>query len=226
MNTRITVAIADDHGLMRQGIASMLAHIPDIEVIGEVQGGEEAINFTNTTQPDVFLMDIKMRGMTGIEAARWITDINPKIRVILISAEANRDYISAGIKAGIAGYVLKDIDKDDLITAIRTVVKGERYFSPEVMTIVFQDFYSQEKGTATPNATRETRNDLTRREIEVLKLIGEGKSLKEIADQLFINIKTVETHKLNIQTKLNLTNVAQLVRFAIENNYVAVGKGK
>jgi DNA-binding NarL/FixJ family response regulator len=93
------------------------------------------------------------------------------------------------------------------------------------MTIVFQDFYSQEKGMATPNATRETRNDLPRREIEVLKLIGEGKSLKEIADQIFINIKTVETHKLNIQTKLKLTNVAQLVRFAIENNYVIVGQG-
>jgi DNA-binding NarL/FixJ family response regulator len=224
MSTRITVAIADDHGLMRQGIASMLANIPDIEVVGEMQGGEEAINFTNTTQPDVFLMDIKMRGMTGIEAARWITDINPKIRVILISAEANREFISAGIKAGIAGYVLKDIDKEGLVTAIRTVVKGERYFSPDVMTVVFQDFYSQEKGT-TPATPRETRNDLTRREIEVLKLIGEGKSLKEIADQLFINIKTVETHKLNIQTKLNLTNVAQLVRFAIENNYITVGKG-
>ncbi|MBT1690353.1 response regulator [Dawidia soli] len=224
MSPRITVAIADDHGLMRHGIASMLAHIPDIEVIGEVQGGEEAINFTNTAQPDVFLMDIKMRGMTGIEAARWITDMNPRIRVILISAEANRDFIAAGIKAGIAGYVLKDIEKDDLVTAIRTVVKGERYFSPDVMTIVFQDFYSQEKGDAPPTA-REPRNDLTRREVEVLKLIGEGKSLREIADQLFINIKTVETHKLNIQTKLNLTNVAQLVRFAIENNYVVVGKG-
>lgn len=217
----IKVAIADDHGLMREGIASMLENVPDIKVIGMVQGGEEAVNLTNTVLPDVFLMDIKMRGMSGIEATRWITDINPDIRIILISAEANKEFIAAGIKAGIAGYVLKDISKDALLTAIRTVIKGERYFSPEVMTIVFQDFYTQEKVEKTPGA-REVKTDLTKRELEVLTLIAHGKSLKEIADQLFINIKTVETHKLNIQGKLNLTNTAQLVRYAIENKIVNI----
>jgi DNA-binding NarL/FixJ family response regulator len=163
-----------------------------------------------------------MRGMTGIEAARWITDINPNIRIILISAEANKEFIAAGIKAGIAGYVLKDIDKEALINAIRTVIKGERYFSPDVMTIVFQDFYAQEKVEKIPGA-REIKTDLTKRELEVLTLIAHGKSLKQIADELFINIKTVETHKLNIQGKLNLTNTAQLVRYAIENKIINLG---
>ncbi|SKC58113.1 response regulator [Ohtaekwangia koreensis] len=218
----IKVAIADDHGLMREGIASMLENVPDITVVGTVQGGEEAVNLTNKIQPDVFLMDIKMRGMTGIEAARWITDINPNIRIILISAEANKEFIAAGIKAGIAGYVLKDIDKEALINAIRTVIKGERYFSPDVMTIVFQDFYAQEKVEKIPGA-REIKTDLTKRELEVLTLIAHGKSLKQIADELFINIKTVETHKLNIQGKLNLTNTAQLVRYAIENKIINLG---
>jgi DNA-binding NarL/FixJ family response regulator len=216
--TKIKVAIADDHGLMRQGIASMLEHVPDIVVVGIVEGGEEAVNLTHNFQPDVFLMDIMMRGMTGIEAARWITDINPSIKIILISSEANKEFISTGIKAGIAGYILKDTDKDGLLKAIHAVMKGERYFSPEVMTIVFHDFYDQEKEER--QAADDHRTDLTRREREVIKLIAEGRSLKEIADQLFISIKTVETHKLNMQTKLNLTNTAQLVRYAIEKGLV------
>ena len=225
MSSRIKVAIADDHGLMRQGIALMLQHVPDMEVVGVVSSGEEAVNLTHQIVPDVFLLDIVMRGMTGIEAARWITDLNPNIRIILISSEANKEFISTGIKAGIAGYVLKDIDRDTLILAIRKVMNGERFFSPEVMAIVFHDFYASEKGgkeiVSSPKISA-----LTRREEEVIKLIAKGKSLKEIAEQLFITIKTVETHKLNIQSKLNLSNTAQLVRYAIENKLVSIEKSE
>jgi len=222
MCAKIKVAIADDHGLMRQGIASMLQNAADIEVVGVVSGGEEAVNLTHEIVPDVFLLDIMMRGMTGIEAARWISDLNPGVKIILISGEANKEFIAAGIKAGIAGYVLKDIDQETLISGIRKVVGGERFFSPEVMAIVFQDFYANQKGGV--RETTENKSILTRREEEVLKWIAKGKSLKEIAELLFITIKTVETHKLNIQSKLNLTNTAQLVRYAIEKKLVSIEK--
>ena len=220
MTEKIKVAIADDHGLMRQGIASMLENVSDIEVVGIVEGGEEAVNLISRTLPDVFLMDIMMKGMTGIEAARWISDINPSIRIILFSSEVNKEFISTGIKAGIAGYLLKEAGKETLLAAIRTVMKGERYFSPEVMSYVFQDYYTNEK-EGTP---RKATSELTRREEEVLKLVAKGKSTKEIVDLLFISIKTVETHKLNVKSKLNLSNTAQMVRYAIENEIVRIEK--
>ncbi len=219
MSLKIKVAIADDHGLMRQGIASMLEGLEDVEVIGIVEGGEEAINLTATTVPDVFLMDVVMKGMSGIEATKWIKDSNPSIKIIIISGEVSKDFITRGIKAGISGYLPKDVDKDTLVEAIRTVMRGEHFFKSEVMAHIIEDFGdSKHRKLDKPN--------LTKRETEILKCIAQGLSLKEVADLLFISLKTVETHKLNIQSKLNLSNIAQLVRYAIENNLVAISKPK
>lgn len=215
---KINVVIVDDHGLLRQGIASLLQNISDIDVIGSLSSGEEAISLPPTVKPDIFLMDILMKGMTGIEATRWIKEQNPGIKIILISSEVNKDFISAGIKSGIDGYLPKDVGKDELITAIRKVMGGDRYFSQQVTALVFQDFYLQKtegKGLPTKKS-----NELTKRENEVLILIANGKSLKQISEELFISIKTVETHKLNIQDKLGLSNTAQLVKFAIEQKLV------
>lgn len=224
MKAKIKIAIADDHGLMREGLSLMLQGVSDLEIVGVVGSGEEAVNLTSSVVPDVFLMDIVMRGMSGIEAARWIMDSNSSIKVILISSELNKEFISAGIKAGIYGYVPKNAEKETLLAAIQTVMKGERYFSPEVMSLVFDEFYGTESGTKPPSS--KNKSGLTRRELEVIKLIGQGKKLRSIADQLFISVKTVETHKLNIQNKLNLSNTAQLVRYAIEHKLVSLGKGK
>jgi DNA-binding NarL/FixJ family response regulator len=163
-------------------------------------------------------MDIMMRGMTGIEAARWIKEQKPDTKIILISGEVNKEYIAAGIKAGINGYLPKDSSRDTLIQAIQAVMKGERYFSPEITSLVFEDFYLKEKeGKGLP---RKKTNELSKREEEVLALIASGKSLREIADTLFISVKTVETHKQHIQDKLNLRNTAQLVKYAIENKVI------
>jgi DNA-binding NarL/FixJ family response regulator len=223
MNKPIRVAIADDHALLRKGIISLLEKSEHITIVGEMSSGEEAINFANDHLPDVFLLDIVMRGMTGIEAARWIKEQTPQVKIILISSEVNKDFISAGIKSGIDGYLNKDIDRETLITAIQTVMKGERYFSPEITALVFQDFFLKEKdGKGLP--TKKT--GLSKREEEVLTWIANGKSLKEIAEELFISIKTVETHKLHIQDKLGLTNTAQLVKYAIEKGLIDVNKGK
>ena len=165
-----------------------------------------------------------MKGMTGIEATRWIKENNSKIKIILVSSEVNKDYITAGIKSGIDGYLPKDTDKDTLLMAIHSAMKGEKYFSPEITALVFQDFYLKEKdGKGLP--TKKTL-ELTRREEEVLVLIAHGKSLKEIAEELFISVKTVESHKMHIQDKLGLNNAAQLVKYAIEHDLIELKKPK
>lgn len=224
MSKKIRVAVADDHGLMRQGLISLLRGDESIDVIGDVDSGEGAVNLANELSPDIFLMDIVMKGMTGIEATRWIKERNPKVKIILISSEVNKDYITAGIKSGIDGYLPKDTDKETLIMAIHTAMKGEKYFSPEITALVFKDFYLKEKdGKGLP--TKKTQ-ELTRREEEVLVLIAHGKSLREIADELFISVKTVESHKMHIQDKLGLTNAAQLVKYAIEHGMIELKKPK
>ena len=223
-NKSIKIAIADDHGLLRQGIEALLKKMDNVEVIGSMSSGEEAVNFAREHNPDVFLLDIVMRGMTGIEATRWIKEQNPESKIILISSEVSKEYISAGIKSGIDGYLNKDVDQQTLFTAIQTVLKGERYFTPEVTALVFQDFFLKEKsGKGLPSKKTSV---LSKREEEILTLIASGKALKEIAEELFISNKTVETHKLHIQDKLGLTNTAQLVKYAIEHGFIELNKKK
>lgn len=220
----IKIAIADDHGLLRQGIEALLKKMDNVEVIGSMSSGEEAVNFAREHNPDVFLLDIVMRGMTGIEATRWIKEQNPESKIILISSEVSKEYISAGIKSGIDGYLNKDVDQQTLFTAIQTVLKGERYFTPEVTALVFQDFFLKEKGGK--GLPSKKTSILSKREEEILTLIASGKALKEIAEELFISNKTVETHKLHIQDKLGLTNTAQLVKYAIEHGLIELNKKK
>lgn len=224
VNKLIKIAIADDHGLLRQGIEALLKKMDNVEVIGSMSSGEEAVNFARENNPDVFLLDIVMRGMTGIEATRWIKEQNPESKIILISSEVSKEYISAGIKSGIDGYLNKDVDQQTLFTAIQTVLKGERYFTPEVTALVFEDFYLKETQGKSSPAKKTTV--LSKREEEVLTLIANGKALKEIAEELFLSIKTIETHKLHIQDKLGLSNTAQLVKYAIEHNLIELTKKK
>jgi DNA-binding NarL/FixJ family response regulator len=220
----IRVAIADDHGLLRHGIMSLLQKMEDVIIVGDMSSGEEAVNFAQEHEPDVFLLDIMMHGMSGIEAARWIKEQAPSVKVILISSEVNKDFISAGIKSGINGYLNKDVDGNTLFAAIKAVMKGERFFSPEITALVFEDFYLKEKvGKGLPS---KKTSDLTKRELEVLVLIAQGKTLKEIAEDLFLSVKTVETHKMHIQDKLGLSNTAKLVKYAIENNLIELKKPK
>lgn len=215
MSAKIRVAIVDDHSLLRQGIFLLLQDDDSLEVVATASNGEEAVTLFSTHEIDVFLMDIVMRGMNGIEATRWIKEQSPEVKIILLSSEVNKDYIAAGIKAGINGYLPKDSSKELLIQAIQEVMKGQRFFSPEVTSLVFQDFYLKEKeGKGLP---KKKINEISKREEEVLIHIASGKSLREIADELFISVKTVETHKQNIQEKLGLKNTAQLVKYAIDH---------
>lgn len=218
MDRKISIAVADDHGLMRHGIVSLLEEDPEIQVVASVSSGEDAVNVANNRPPDVFLLDIVMKGMSGIEATRWIKDQNPGIKIILLSSEVSKEFISEGMRMGIDGYLLKDCSRETLLEAIRTVMRGEKFFSPEVTNLIFRDFYLKEtEGKGLPSSKAK---ELSKRETEVLVLIASGKTIKEIGEHLFISPKTVETHKSHIMDKLELTNTAQLVKYAIENKLV------
>lgn len=219
MNKKIRILLADDHKLIREGVASMILQTEDMEVVASVGSGEDSINACRELSPDVVLMDIMMPGMTGIEATRWIKTTDAQIKVILVSQEVSKEYVSAAIKSGVDGYLPKDIDGDTLLLAVRSVHSGQRFFNDAIMKLVFEDFYSSEK-----SKTTRTRlpNELTNREFEVLKLVASGKPNKQVAEELFISVKTVETHKTNILEKLGLKNTPELVKYAIKNKIISV----
>lgn len=216
---KIRVLIADDHQLIREGIESMLSDVDEIQIVGLASSGEEAINLARSTWPNVVLMDIVMPGMSGLEAARWIKDVDDTIRVIIVTMEVSRDYVSAAIKSGVDGYLPKNIGKEELVEGIASVHGGERYFNDAIKKLIFEDFYSLEKQK---KQKRSLSNQLTRRELEVLALLASGNSNPEIAEALVISVKTVETHKAHILIKLGLNNSAELVRYAVKNNIISV----
>lgn len=197
----------------------MFEGVTDMEVVGMASTGEEAINMIRSTKPDLVLMDILMPGMNGIEATRWIKEIDNNIRIIIVTMEISKEYVSAGIKSGVDGYLPKDIGKKTLLEAIRAVYAGERYFNDAIKKLIFDDFYSVEK---LKNPKKALPNQLTKREGEVLALVASGKPNKDIAEALFISVKTVETHKTHILIKLGLNNNAELIRYAIKNNIISI----
>lgn len=216
---KIRLLIADDHKLVREGIKSMLSGVEEIEVVGMASSGEEAINIARAELPDVVLMDIIMTGMNGIEAARWVKEIQDRIKVIVVTMEVSKDYVSAAIKSGVDGYLPKDIGREVLLDAILTVHKGKQYFNDAIKKLIFEDFYAVEK---LKNPKKALPNQLTKREMEVLALVAAGKSNKDIAEALFISVKTVETHKTHVLIKLGLNNNAELVRYAVKNKIISI----
>ena len=216
---KIRLLIADDHKLVREGIGSMLSGVEEIEIVGMASSGEEAVNVARAELPDVVLMDIIMPGMNGIEAARWIKEIQDGIRVIIVTMEISKDYVSAAIKSGVDGYLPKDIGKEVLVDAIRTVYRGKQFFNDAIKKLIFEDFYEVEK---LKNPKKSLPNQLTKREMEVLALVAAGKSNKDVAEALFISVKTVETHKTHVLIKLGLNNNAELIRYAVKNKIISI----
>lgn len=216
---KIKILIADDHQLVREGIESMVSGVKDMQVLGMVPSGEEAINHVRMDKPDIVLMDILMPGINGIEAARWIKEIDERVRVIILTMEVSKDYVTAAIKSGVDGYLPKNISKETLLAALRAVYAGERYFNDAIKKLIFEDFYTIEK---MKSPKRVLSNQLTRRETEVLALVASGKSNREVADAMSISVKTVETHKTHILMKLGLSNNTELIRYAIKYNIIAI----
>jgi DNA-binding NarL/FixJ family response regulator len=206
----IKILIADDHGVVRQGLRSLLEQQPDMEVVGEAEDGRKALELVRKIQPDIVIMDVSMPNLNGVGATSQILHEFPNIKVIALSMHSNTIYVGDMIKAGASGYVLKECLFGELVEAVRVVSKGGTYLSPLVVGIVVSDYVK--RLTDVGSRPLET---LTDREREVLQLIGEGKSTKEIALALHVSTKAVEANRRRIMEKLHSRTVADLVRWAM-----------
>lgn len=212
---KIQLILADDHELIRSGVRLLLQAEPDIEVIGEVENGRELLNEVAKNAPDIVLMDIEMPQMNGLKAAEEMVRRFPEVKIILLTMYTDGQYLERCLEIGCQGYLSKQSDTGEIVGAIRQVQAGEIYFGSGVSKKFLQR--SVNRSGLNPNLGR---TKLSRRETEVLRHIAEGRSSKEIAEVLFISVRTVETHRSNILHKLELQNTAQLVRYAIKNKLI------
>lgn len=219
-NSTIDILVVDDHTMVRDGLVSILNQLKDIRVVGSCASGEEAISLARTSNPHIIIMDVVLKGMTGIEATRWIKEQDTSIKIILISGEVKKEFVAAGIRSGIDGFLPKDASSDLLLLAINTVKAGGKYFTEAITTLIFEDFYSKEK--TGKKRERKITEGLTKRESEVLELVAQGIGNRDIGERLFISVKTVETHKGHILDKLGLKNTSELIRYAIKNNIISI----
>jgi two-component system response regulator NreC len=206
----IRIILADDHAIVRHGLNRSFQQEKDVEVIAQAQNGRSAVQLAKELLPAVVVMDIGMPDLNGIEATRQITGESPQVKVIALSMYSSRKYVTEMFKAGASGYLLKNCDFEELADAVRIVAGGKTYISPSVSDLVVQDYVnsSVEEDSAF--------SVLTRREREVVQLLSEGKTTKQVALHLYISPKTVEVHRLNIMKKLNIDGIAQLTRYAIQ----------
>jgi DNA-binding NarL/FixJ family response regulator len=212
MTNKIKVVIVDDHKIIRVGLKGFIHLQPDMEVIGECGSEEEALAIVKTVTPDVILMDIDLEGSSGISATRQIKSQYPEIKILAITLHDEETSILPMIQAGASGYVLKNADPSEMIDAIRAVYRGNSYYSSHVSDVIIHSL-SRPKTSSLPDG-------LTAREVEVLKMIAQEYSNGEIAEKLFISIRTVDTHRRNLLEKLNLKNTAGLVKYAIEKGLI------
>lgn len=210
------VLLADDHTLFRQGIRNLISAESDLEVVAEAGNGGEAVARAEETKPDLVLMDIGMPGLSSFEATRQIRKARPETRVLFLTMYDDEDYLVEGMEVGASGYVLKDSPAPQLVAAMRDIMRGGSYLSPRMLSQLVDDFRTRIK-----SATRTPRfATLTTREREVLKMLAEGKSVKEIACDLNLSVKTVEAHKFNLMRKLDIHNKAHLVQYAIQKKII------
>jgi DNA-binding NarL/FixJ family response regulator len=211
----ITVLLADDHALVRAGIGSLLRELPDVRVVAEASDGREALELIAVRRPDVILMDVAMPGLNGLEAVSHIAQDFPSVHVIILSMHANEEYILRALRSGASGYLLKDASVTELEMAIQAAIRGETYLSPAVSQQVSEYLRRVEAGTT-------SLEELTRRQREVLQLIAEGYNNAEIAQLLEVSVKTVESHRMHLMNRLDIHDVAGLVRYAIRMGVVSL----
>jgi two-component system, NarL family, response regulator NreC len=214
---KLRVLLADDHIVMRSGLRALLERQPNVEVVGESENGRETVALAASLRPDVVVMDVGMPVLNGIEATQTIATQSPSIAVVILSMHADESYVMRALKAGARGYLLKDSAAEDLIGAIQSVAQGKSFFSPKVSRILAEDYVRvlKQKGEV------DTYDLLTGREREILQLLAEGKSNKEVATDLNISPYTVETHRSHILEKLNLRNSAELVLYAVRKGIIS-----
>ena len=213
---RIKVLIADDHFLVREGLRSSLSEYPQIEIVGEASNGREAIQKAETLEPDVVLMDINMPEMNGLEATAALRKSGSKARVLALTVHNNKQYVIQIIRSGAQGYVLKDTSPDELVHGIQVVLRGEAFFSPTVSRLILQLLREDDLA---PVAGGETR--LTPREVQIVTLVAAGKTNKEIAAELNVNVRTVETQRYQLMRRINVRNAAELTRYAVNHGLIS-----
>ena len=216
MSRRHRIVIAEDHTILREGLRALLASDPEFDVVGEAEDGLDAIKSVKSLTPDVVIMDLSMPKMNGVAAIKEIKRVTPNTKIVVLTVHKNEEYILAAFQAGSDGYVLKYAGHEELVSAIRTVLKGQPYLSPAVSAVVLEAYLDGQKGLSSQSPFRM----LTNRETEVLKLIAEGYRNRQIADLLGISVKTVERHRANLMKKLDLHSGASLTAFALENGLI------
>ena len=217
--TKTKVLLVDDHTIVRQGIKALLDTQEGIEVVGEAEDGREAIEKAKQMAPNVIVIDITMPNLNGIEATRQIKKINPEIKVLVLTVHDNEEYIHRILQAGASGYLLKESAVSELVSAINAVEKGEIFLSPSISKVVVTDYI---RHVETGSGDFDSLNILTNREREVLQLIAEGHTNKNIAHELKLSVKTVDVHRSHIMDKLNIHDITGLVKYAIRKGLIKV----
>lgn len=211
---KITLILADDHRLVRDGIKSLLVSAPDIAILAEAENGAQAAELAQQHKPAVMLLDISMPQLSGLEAVKAIKSLSPETKVIMLSMHEEPEYVIKSLKNGASGYLLKSVGRDELLNAIHTVASGRVYFQSNVAQTVMQSFSPESSKESPPKEERTPM--LTEREKEILRCVAEGLSTKQIAKKLFISPRTVEVHRSNIIKKLGAQNAAELVKLALQ----------
>ena len=208
--TPVRILLADDHALVRRGVRLILDNEPDLTVVGEAGDGAEAITMARAERPDLAILDIAMPRLTGLQAARELSRLMPDLRILILTMYDNEQYFFEALKAGASGYVLKSVADRDLVEACRAAIRGEPFLYPGAVASLIRNYLDRVRdGESVPAKA------ITDREEEILKLVAEGNSSKEIADLLFISVKTVERHRANLLQKLGLKDRLELTRYAI-----------
>jgi DNA-binding NarL/FixJ family response regulator len=216
MSEKQRIVIAEDHTILREGLRALLSSSIDFEIVDEAEDGRDAMRSVEKHKPDLILMDLSMPRMSGMEAIREIKKRYPQTKILALTVHKTEEYILAALKAGANGYVSKDATHDELLLAIKSVLRGKTYLSPGISEKVIDGYLEGKKSIKSKTAW----DTLTQREREILKLIAEGYTNKKIADYLCISVKTIETHRANLMKKLDLHNVSALTAFAIEKGLV------
>jgi len=215
--SKVRIVLADDHTVMRNGLRLLLERQPNLQVIGEASDGRQAVALSESANPDVVIMDIAMPNLNGIEAARQIVNRNPKTAIAILSMHSDESYVIRALKAGARAYLLKDSAEADLLAAVRALTEGKSFFSPAISKILVEDYMRQLES----RGAEDSYELLTNREREILQLLAEGRTNKEVANMLNLSLYTVETHRTHILQKLNLHSVPELILYAVRKGIIA-----
>ena len=216
--SKIKILLVEDHTIVRQGLRSLLEQNSGMEVIGEAENGKEAVHKAENLKPDIVLMDVSMPLLNGIEATRQIKKHWPEIKVLILTMHTTEEYIFQILRAGASGYIVKKAAHQELITAIHAVNKGNKFLSPSISKKVIEEYILK----AGKMIEQDSFERLTAREREVLQLISEGKSNRDIAERLFLSVKTVESHKANVMEKLDIHTKTDLIKYALRKGIISL----